>query len=116
MVVMTLFSASLRLVGLSQSEAADYFDVRLDTVKSWSAGRNKVPEGVWAQLRELYEVQIVAVEEAMELVREQRPAEISLNENGPRGKDWPSRGVHMAVLAMCALDPDCPPISIGSVQ
>ena len=37
--------------------------------------------------------------------------EISLNANGPRGAEWPSKGAHMAVLAMVALYPDCPPIA-----
>lgn len=51
---MTTFAASLRLCGLSQGEAADFLGVRLDTVKSWSAGRNPVPEGVWTMLADLW--------------------------------------------------------------
>jgi len=50
----TTFAASLQLCGLSQQEAADYFDVRLDTIKSWSAGRNAVPSGVWDMLADLW--------------------------------------------------------------
>lgn len=51
---MTTFAAALRLCGLSHQEAADFFDVRLDTVKSWSAGRNPVPTGVWGMLADLW--------------------------------------------------------------
>ena len=51
---MTTFASALRLCGLSQQEAADFFDVRLDTVKSWSAGRNPVPDGVWHMLADLW--------------------------------------------------------------
>lgn len=50
----TTFAAALQLCGLSQSEAAEFFDVRLDTVKSWSAGRNGVPDGVWQMLADLW--------------------------------------------------------------
>ncbi len=51
---MTTFASALRICGLSQQEAADYFDVRLDTVKSWSAGRNPVPSGIWDMLAALW--------------------------------------------------------------
>lgn len=47
----TLYSACLARLGLSQSEAATLHGVRLDTVKSWSAGRNPVPDGAWDDLR-----------------------------------------------------------------
>lgn len=51
---MTTFAAILRLCGLSHTEAAEFFGVRLDTVKSWSAGRNPVPEGVWQMAADLW--------------------------------------------------------------
>lgn len=105
---MTLFAASLRLLGLSHGEAADFLSVRLDTVKSWSAGRNRVPGGVWTQLRALYEKQQAAVEAALDLIDEQQPDEIAPNLSGPRGKQWPSQGAHHAVLAALALSVDLP--------
>lgn len=52
---MTTFASALRICGLSLQEAADYFDVRLDTVKSWSAGRNPAPDGVWMMLADLWQ-------------------------------------------------------------
>ena len=60
----TLYSACLARLGLSQSEAAALHGVRLDTVKSWSAGRNRVPSGAWDELRD-YEAQIVDRSEAI---------------------------------------------------
>ncbi len=49
----TLYAACLSRLGLSQSEATALHGVRLDTVKSWSSGRNPVPQGAWDQLRDL---------------------------------------------------------------
>lgn len=109
---MTLFAAALRLVGLSHAEAAEFFGVRIDTVKSWSAGRNRPPAGAWDELRALYQQQIVAVEEALTMA--EGAEDIALNEHGPRAAEWPSKGAHMAALAMIALDPDCPPLAQDS--
>lgn len=52
---MTAFKSALSVCGLSQQEAADLFDVRLDTVKSWCAGRNNPPGAVWQMLAGLFE-------------------------------------------------------------
>ena len=49
----TLYAACLTRLGLSLPEAAKHHGVRLDTVKSWSSGRNRVPVGVWDDLRDL---------------------------------------------------------------
>lgn len=54
----TIYAACLSRLGLSQAEAAGIHSVRLDTVKSWSSGRNPVPPGAWDDLRE-YERRIV---------------------------------------------------------
>ena len=53
----TLYAACLSRLGLSQSGAASLHNVRLDTVKSWSSGRNPVPQGAWDELRQ-YEAEI----------------------------------------------------------
>ena len=58
----TTFAAAIQLCGLSQQEAADFLGVRLDTVKSWSSGRNPPPAGVWAMLAQLW-VQIESLAE-----------------------------------------------------
>lgn len=59
----TLYAACLSRLGLSAAGAAALHGVRLDTVKSWSAGRNRVPQGAWADLRG-YEAKIVDRSEA----------------------------------------------------
>lgn len=84
----TLYAACLARLGLSQAEAAaihtnrDGQPVRLDTVKSWCAGRNPVPPNAWADLRRL-EAEIVdrseAMREAWEDSGEMRDIEISLH-------------------------------------
>lgn len=50
----TPFLLLLKRCGLSQHEAADYLNVRLDTVKSWSTGRNTAKPEILAELRKLY--------------------------------------------------------------
>ena len=60
----TLYAACLSRLGLSLAGAAALHDVRLDTVKSWSSGRNRIPDGAWAELRE-YEARIVDRSEAI---------------------------------------------------
>lgn len=47
----TLYASCLSRLGLSQARAAELHGVRLDTVKSWSAGRRAVPPGAWDDLR-----------------------------------------------------------------
>ena len=60
----TLYAACLSRLGLSQAEAATLHNVRPDTVKSWSAGRNTVPPGAWDDLRS-HEARIVDRSEAL---------------------------------------------------
>ncbi|WP_334151637.1 hypothetical protein [Hyphomicrobium sp.] len=51
---MTPFSLLIDRCGLSHREAAEVLGVRLDTVKSWSSGRNPTPASVVDELRALY--------------------------------------------------------------
>lgn len=60
---MTPFALLLDRCGLSHREAAAYLSVRLDTVRSWSLGRNRTPPGVIEELRLLYRrIELAAVE------------------------------------------------------
>ena len=104
----TIFSAALKLVGLSQREAADFFEVRPDTVRSWACGRSRVPPNVWEELRELYDKQQDTVDEALALIEQHEPGILALNIHGARGAEWPSEGVHLAVLAQLALEAGLP--------
>lgn len=49
----TVYAAALSRLGLTQPIAAELHNVRLDTVKSWCAGRREVPDGAWDDLAEL---------------------------------------------------------------
>lgn len=62
----TLFAACLSRLGLSQSQAADYLEVSLSSIKGWSSGRNPVPKNIWNELRQ-YEAKIIY---HSELIRE----------------------------------------------
>jgi len=77
----TLYAACIARLGLSLPGAAQLHNVRLDTVKSWSAGRNPVPEGAWSELR-AYEAAIVdrseAIREAWEDAGEIRDIEATV--------------------------------------
>jgi len=60
----TLYAACISRLGLSQAQAAVLHNVRIDTVKSWASGRNRVPAGAWDDLR-AHEAAIVDRSEAM---------------------------------------------------
>lgn len=51
---MTTFKYALSICGLSQQEAAEFFGVALPTVKDWSRGSSRPPEGVWRMLASLF--------------------------------------------------------------
>lgn len=78
----TLYAACVSRLGMSLPEAATYHNVRLDTVKSWSSGRNQPPAGVWAELR-AYEAEIIdrseAIREGWEDAGEIRDIEVAVN-------------------------------------
>jgi len=50
----TPFAVLAERCGLSQREAAEFLKVRIDTIKSWCAGRNVAKPAVLAELRVLY--------------------------------------------------------------
>lgn len=65
----SIYAACLSRLGLSQAGAAALHDVDLSTVKHWSSGRRRVPDGVWHDLRAM-EADIVDRGEAMREVWE----------------------------------------------
>lgn len=65
----TPFALLLQISGLSQREAADFLCVRLDTVKSWSAGRNPCPDGAIADMRALIAKQARGAEEMLAQIK-----------------------------------------------
>ncbi|MFN7305714.1 MAG: hypothetical protein ACK5TQ_03935 [Acetobacteraceae bacterium] len=102
---MTPYRLLLSRVGLSQADAATLHQVRLDTIKSWCAGRARAPVGVIAELRTLYKRQKTAAAEALQMVAE-RP-EVSQIELGyavddheAEGMGWPCAAAQWATLGM----------------
>ena len=105
---MSLFSASLRLVGLSQAEASAWLsqelgrNVGINTVKNLSLGRSKVGQPIWAALQDLYQAQVRASEEALEIHNDSSATQVDLSAYG-RAAEWPSVRVFENVCAMVAL-------------
>ena len=54
---MNPYSILISYAGLSHREASEFNKVRLDTVKSWSSGRNRAPEGAIDELIDLVNLQ-----------------------------------------------------------
>ncbi len=108
---MTPYRLLLSRVGLSQADAATLHQVRLDTIKSWCAGRARAPVGVIAELRTLYARQKNAAAEALQMIAE-RP-EVSQIELGYAADDheaqtmgWPCASAQWASLGMIAAGTD----------
>lgn len=72
---MTPFALLAALAGLSHREASELLSVRLDTVKSWSSGRNRCPPGALAELKRLIARQERAAREALAMFERAKTAE-----------------------------------------
>ena len=70
------FKASLAICGLTQSEAAAYLEVSLQSIKHWSSGKTSPPSGVWEELASLWE----------EIQQEAASIDVDLADVNPR--DW----------------------------
>lgn len=92
---MTFFAALIRRLGLSQSEAATFLGVRPDTVKSWSAGRNGVPDGVWDQLHALAVTQARAAQAITKTIKASKAGSVQA---AVRPGEWPSDGAGLVPL------------------
>lgn len=98
----TAFKQTLAVCGLSQQEAAGFFDVRLDTIKSWCADRNRAPSGAWSELATLYDRMDEVAQDAADLFDEQNADNVEFTYSGERGQ-WPSVRCAMTVEAMARL-------------
>jgi hypothetical protein len=101
----TLYALLLDRCGLSHREAAALSGVRLDTIKSWSSGRNRAPAGVLAELRTLYaQIERAAVEALGEIERhpEAEMIEIGLaaDDHEAQALGWPCVGAQEAMLGL----------------
>ncbi|MCA3359227.1 MAG: hypothetical protein ING02_14620 [Roseomonas sp.] len=110
---MTPYRLLLSRVGLSQADAATLHQVRLDTIKSWCAGRARAPVGVIAELRTLYARQKKAAAEALEMISE-RPevGQIELgyavDDHEAAGMGWPCAAAQWTSLGMVVAACDRP--------
>lgn len=109
---MTPYALLLQACGLSHREAAELHGVRLDTVKSWSAGRNRAPPGVLAELRDLYATIRRAADAALDLIEERAPAEIEIgyptDDHEARALGFPCVGAWRAMAALVVAEADRP--------
>lgn len=100
---MTSFALLCQLCNLSHREAAAYLDVRLDTVKSWSSGRNPTPDGALVSLRDLVRKIDRAAAEALKLVNETKPPILTLgyatDDAEAQSLGWPCAGAQAAAFA-----------------
>lgn len=114
---MTLFKLLCDRCGLSHGGAADFLGVRVDTVKSWSAGRNPTPAGVIDALRALYRKieraagEVVSLAEAR-IKAGEAPAVLELglasDDEEARSLGWPCVGAQAAALGIAAARLDLP--------
>jgi len=91
--------------GLSQPEAARLHNVRLDTVKSWCAGRNRPPPAVLAELRALHaRIERAAAEALAAIAAAPGADEIELgyaaDDHEAEGLGWPCVGAQAAMLGL----------------
>lgn len=105
----TLFSLLVQVCGLSHREAAELLKVRHDTVKSWSAGRNRTPDAVLEELVALAaRIEKAATEALAQIeaaaVQHGVPAEIELgiasDDAEAQSIGWPCVGAQSACLAL----------------
>lgn len=106
----TIFSLLCQVCGLSHREAAAFLEVRLDTVKSWSAGRNCTPDAVLDQLAELAALideaadRVVAMTDEQVLAHGSEPEVIELgiaaDDHEAQLLGWPCVGTHRAAIAL----------------
>jgi len=113
----TPFSLLVSLAGLSQREAGDFLGVRIDTVKSWSSGRNRCPDGALAELRALFVKQAQTAQETLAEIERLEigygsPDAIELGEpvddDDARSIGWPCVGAWRGMAARVVAGTDRP--------
>jgi hypothetical protein len=109
----TLYSILIDRCGLSHREAAEFHKVRPDTIKSWSAGRNRAPDGAIAELRALYRKIENAAGQMLTLLDsgpEDADLEIGIaaDDHEARLLGWPCVGAQLASIGIAAARIDRP--------
>jgi len=88
------------LVGLSNQEAADFLDARIDTVKSWSSGRHDPPPAVLSELLTLWDQMQITVDDTIKTV-ERLAKKVGSDQTITLEIDggWPCQGVKDRIVA-----------------
>lgn len=76
---MTTFKSSLAICGLSQSEAAEFLGVSLQSVKNWGRGKGSPPFGVWVMLADRFKSILDAGEMAADSIDPESMDRLQLN-------------------------------------
>ena len=107
----TLFAVLAQVCGLSHKEAADFLGVRVDTVKSWSAGRSQPPVGVLDELS-LLATRIIAVADGVVGgIIAHAPGDpgagvvelgVASDDHEAQDLGWPCVGAHRAAIGLAA--------------
>lgn len=104
----TPFSLLLSLSGLSHREAGEFLCVRLDTIRSWSSGRNRCPDGALDDLKKLISKQARTASEALDQIsrletRHGSPDAVELGEplddDDAQSIGWPCVGAWRGMAA-----------------
>ena len=102
----TAYTLLMQRCGLSIREAAALHDVGLDTVKSWSSGRNPVPAGTIKELRHLYtRIEAAAAECMIAIAASPVQPDIvelglTVDDDNARHLGWPCVGAQEAMLGL----------------
>lgn len=106
----TTFALLCERCGLSQREAADYLDMRYDTVAKYCQGTRTPPAGALTELRTLYAKIERAAAEALDQINriiaetgaEPEIIELGLSRTDAEARKlgWPCIGAHAAALGL----------------
>lgn len=108
---MSPFPHLLQLCGLSQEEAASFFDVSVDTIKSWSNGRRRAsPEvigelsGLWANIQAIANALAKEIREMLKTAKEPSSLTIEIGlawaQRDARHMGLPTQSAHAAAIAL----------------
>lgn len=114
---MTPISIFCAFAGLSHREASLFLNVRPDTVKSWSSGRNSCPAGPLSELKKLIRAQQRAADHIIKTISESagQPGAPDVIEIGYPADDheaqslgWPCVGAWRGMIARVLVHVETP--------
>ena len=102
---MTTFKRSIQACGLSQSEAAEFLGVSLQSVKDWSRGKSVPKPGVWQMLANLFQDILDCADYGAHVMEIEgiRPEAYSDIESDVGGNDLPNESTRQIAGSMALL-------------